>query len=157
MGGRGAESNKKRYPDTDSFFGNVRKVSTKYIEPEKQVLDDDTVIVYTNNVTAVKGNPVLIIGNNQAVYLKDKDFTLVTREVDGTSSETVAVKIHRGFKPYTFRSNISDEISIDQPYSFEDFRKMAQEQQKKRGRVKPQSAYIYNRYIANKKDRKFGV
>ena len=72
-------------------------------------------------------------------------------------ADTFAVKIHKGFKKYTFRNNISDQISIDKPMSFADFRKLAGEQQKVGGRVAKRSAYIYRNYIADKKGRKVGV
>lgn len=65
FGSRGAGGTMKRgnFPVKDDFFGNTRKVSNQYIKVEKQILDDDTVIVYTSNVTSVKGSPVLIVGD----------------------------------------------------------------------------------------------
>ena len=69
-----------KFPVKDDFFGNTRKVSNQYIKVERQILDDDTVIVYTSNVTSVKGSPVLIVGDKEAVYLKNNDYRLVTRD-----------------------------------------------------------------------------
>lgn len=72
-------------------------------------------------------------------------------------TDMFAVKIHKGFKKYTFKNNISDQISIDKPMTFVDFRKLAEEQQKAGGRVAKRSAYIYRNYITDKKGRKVGV
>lgn len=159
FGGRGAGGTMKsgNFPNKDDFFGNTRKVSNQYIKIEKQILDDDTVIVYTSNVTSVKGSPVLIVGDKEAVYLKNNDYRLVTRDSGAMLTDTFAVKIHKGFKKYTFRNNISDQISIDKSMTFADFRKLAEEQQKAGGRVAKRSAYIYRNYITDKKGRKVGV
>lgn len=59
--------------DLDFFLGegNWQRTSNKYMT-FKHVIDDDTIIIQTNNLKVVKKeSPVLIINNNQALFLKD--------------------------------------------------------------------------------------
>ena len=53
----------------DRFFGDIHKVSNKRFQIKSQNPSEDEAIIFTNNVTVVKGNPVLVTDNNKAVYL----------------------------------------------------------------------------------------
>ena len=103
MGGRGGNStgggippsNVGKYgkPKKDSFFGEVQSVSGKYFIVD-QVKDRDNAIIKTKNITAVKGNIVMVTGNNTAVYLKDWQ---ARRIYDKQTGEAYAVKINRKY------------------------------------------------------------
>ena len=114
MGGRGAMSasasgiptsnvaDYKGHKEKNPFFGEVAKVSNKYFFFD-QVKDTNSCIVVTNNLTAIKGNPVMITGKNTAIYLKDWQFKRLESR-DGT--EAYAVKLNKNyFKEYTFKSD----------------------------------------------------
>lgn len=45
------------------FFGEVKHTSNKYFK-FNHVISDDEIIIVSNNVKFVKGNPVLVIDNN---------------------------------------------------------------------------------------------
>ena len=74
----------------------------------------------------IKGNPVLIIANNKAVYLKD----WLVKPVHNYFNDiyAYAVKINRQyFKPYTFKSDFED-MCIETEYTFDDLLNVAKEQ-----------------------------
>lgn len=115
----------RKQKDMDFFYGkgNTKKLSNKYFE-FKRVLDDDNCIVVTNNIKTIKGNPVMITGNNQAVYLKDWQCRPVHNYVDA-----YAVKLNRRYyKPYTFRSNF-EGYSFDKNNTFDDMMDTAKQQE----------------------------
>lgn len=118
----------RKQKDMDFFYGkgNTKKLSNKYFE-FKRVLDDDNCIVVTNNIKTIKGNPVMITGNNQAVYLKDWQYRPVHNYYDGI--DAYAVKLNRKYyRPYTFRFNF-DEYSFDKNNSFDDMMDTARQQE----------------------------
>lgn len=107
------------------FFGEVEHKSNKYFT-FKHVINDDEAIIITNNVKYIKGNPVLIIANNKAVYLKE----WLVQPVHNYFNDiyAYAVKINRQyFKPYTFKSDFED-ICIETEYTFDDLLNIAKEQ-----------------------------
>lgn len=119
----------RKQKDMDFFYGkgNTKQKSNKYFE-FKRVLDDDNCIVVTNNIKTIKGNPVMLTGNNQAVYLKDWQYREVHNYDEGIN--TYAVKLNRKYyKPYTFRSNF-DGYSFDKNNSFDDMMDIARQQEK---------------------------
>lgn len=132
----------------DSFFGNVHKVSNKYFIPEKQVIDDDNIILMTSNIKAVKGKTVMVVGPNQAVYVNNiaganikNGNTLITN--------TYAVKVNRQkYKTYTFRNGFDDAPSKVE--SFDDLLKIAREQEKSKNQYSLHSIYIFNSSISHK-------
>lgn len=128
------------------FFGNVHKVSNKYFILEKQVLDNDNIILYTNNIRVIKGNHVLVIDDNKAVCLKDWSITGI--RFRNNYAETYAVKINRNyFKPYTFRNNIDNNLSFGKQYSFDDLKKIAKSQENGKQNVTTLRLRITNQNI----------
>lgn len=119
----------RKQKDMDFFYGkgNTKQRSNKYFE-FKRVLDDDNCIVVTNNIKKIKGNPVMITGNNQAVYLKDWQYRPVHNYYEGI--DAYAVKLNRKYyKPYTFRFNF-DEYDFDKNNTFDDMMDTAKQQEK---------------------------
>lgn len=53
----------------EKFFGEVKQKSNKYFTFNHYV-DEDNVIIITNNIKYIKSNPVLVVDNNKVVYLK---------------------------------------------------------------------------------------
>lgn len=115
----------------NTFFGegNIERVSNKYFR-FKHYLDDNNVIVSTNNIKVIKNNYVLIVDNNKAVYLKD----WLVRQAhfwiseEGFGENCHLVKLSRNFfKAYTFKSDF-DGFCFDKEETFDDFVAMAKEQ-----------------------------
>ena len=122
---------KAQKKDDDFFFGkgNYRYSSNKYFD-FNHTPDSDNIIITTNNIKTIKGNYVLVTGNNQAVYLKDWQVRAVHNYDAGINS--YAVKLNsKYFKPYTFKSDFSD-YSFDKPETFDSLRKVAKKQNKSR-------------------------
>ena len=114
--------------DMEFFYGkdNVKMKSNKYFE-FKRVLDDDNCIVVTNNIKTIKGNPVMITGKNQAVYLKEWQLRPVHNFDNGINAH--AVKINRKyFKPYTFKFDF-EGFSFDKNQTFDDMMATAKKQE----------------------------
>ena len=107
------------------FFGEVEHKSNKYFTFNHYINDNEAIII-TNNVKYIKGNPVLIIANNKAIYLKD----WLVKSVHNYFNDiyAYAVKINRQyFKPYTFKSDFED-MCIETEYTFDDLLNVAKEQ-----------------------------
>ena len=107
------------------FFGEVEHKSNKYFT-FNHYINDNEVIIITGNVKYIKGNPVLIIANNKAVYLKD----WLVKSVHNYFNDiyAYAVKLNRQyFKPYTFKSDFED-MCIETEYTFDDLLNVAREQ-----------------------------
>lgn len=107
------------------FFGKVEHKSNKYFTFNHYINENEAIII-TNNVKYIKGNPVLIIANNKAVYLKD----WLVKPVHNYFNDIYAyvVKINRQyFKPYTFKSDFED-MCIETEYTFDDLLNVAKEQ-----------------------------
>lgn len=107
------------------FFGKVEHKSNKYFTFNHYINENEAIII-TNNVKYIKGNPVLIIANNKAVYLKD----WLVKPVHNYFNDiyAYAVKINRQyFKPYTFKSDFED-MCIETEYTFDDLLNVAKEQ-----------------------------
>lgn len=133
----------------NKFFGDVHKVTNKYFEIKSQNPSDDEAIVFTNNVTFIKGNPVLITDNNKGVYLKDWNILQASLDFPDESTHniinTYAVKVNRKyFKEYTFRTDF-EGISFDKALTFDSIKKIAKQQEKQRKRVSVKSGIIGNR------------
>lgn len=120
--------------ESDFFFGkgNVTKVSTKYYE-FKRVLDEENIIIVTKNIKVIKGNYVLIVDNNKAVYLKEwqvKHIHSYDEEFNG-----YAVKLNKKyFKPYTFKTDFEDFCFVKED-TFESLFEVAKEQEKENTKV----------------------
>lgn len=113
------------------FFGTIKATSGNYGRPEHMVQDDDHITLITNNVTAIKGKPVLIVDNNKAVYLRMCDIVGVgVKDADGNFvAEACAVKLNRQyFKVYTFRNDFED-FMMEKEETFDDLKEIAREQE----------------------------
>lgn len=100
------------------FFGDVKYKSNKYFTFDRYKTDDEVVIT-TNNIKLIKGSPVLIVGSNKAVYLKDWQVCCV-HDWYTTGQNYYAVKLNRNFfKIYTFKSDFED-FFMDKDYNFDD-------------------------------------
>lgn len=109
------KANKER--DERFFYGeSVKHTSNKYFTFD-HVIDDDTIIFNTNNIRTIKGNPVLVVDHNKAVYLKDWQIRRVHNYDWGLN--TYCVKLNRQyFKPYTFSFDF-DDLSFDKEQTFD--------------------------------------
>lgn len=106
--------------DRDFFFGegNWEAVSNKYFN-FKRYIDNDNIIILTNNIRFVKGNPVLLVDNNKAVYLKSWQIKPVESWFGEYMLATNAVKLNRNFfKVYTFKSDF-DNMAFEQEDTFD--------------------------------------
>ena len=113
MGGRGSSSGRAggtlksniTHPELakdDKFFGKTQYYSNKYFSYDS-VIDKDNIIVRTNNVKMIKGNPVLIVDNDKGIYLKD--WQVAPIKMDRGETNTYAVKLNRNYmKEYNMTS-----------------------------------------------------
>lgn len=143
MGGRGSSSGRaggtlksniknNALTKKDSFFKQVQLVSNKYFTYDS-VIDKDNIIVRTNNVKMIKGNPVLIVDNDKGIYLKD--WQVAPIKMDRGETNTYAVKLNRNYmKEYTFKSNF-DDVSFSKKDDFNSLMKVARSQQKKNEKI----------------------
>lgn len=108
--------------DLEFFFGKVTKKSNKYFN-YNPIIDDDNIIIITNNIKVIKGNYVLIVDNNKGVYLKDWQVKPVHNYYNGMSG--YAVKLNRKyFKPYTFKFEFED-MAFTQEDTFDSLKECA--------------------------------
>lgn len=122
----------RKEKDRQFFYGETTKASNKYFR-FKHYKDDYNVVVVTNNIKFIKGNPVLVVGNNKAVYLKDWQYRPVMNWENDINA--YAVKLNRNyFKPYTFRFNF-DEFGFEKEETFDDYVKVAKEQDEENMRI----------------------
>ena len=118
---------KAKEKDLNFFFGenNYKHVSNKYIQ-FKRFIDDNNIIIYTNNIMYVKGNPVLVVDNNKVVYLKDwqlKEASNYNNNLTG-----YLVKLNRNyFKAYTFKSEF-DNFYFTKQDTFDDLVEISKQQ-----------------------------
>lgn len=88
--------------DRRRFFGTCADKSDKYFTFNHYVSDSEIVIV-TDNIATLRGDYVLIVGNNSAVYLRDFCVTPVHSYKERFNAYAVKLK-REYFKPYTFRT-----------------------------------------------------
>lgn len=106
------------------FKGGYNYVSNKYFT-FKHIIDDNNIIVCTNNVKFLKGNPVLIVDNDKGVYLKDWQ---IKRVVVYGADMAYLVKLDRNyFKPYKFSFKF-DDMYFEEEDTFDSLFKCAKEQ-----------------------------
>lgn len=114
--------------DIQKFFGEIKHTSNKYFTFNR-IINDDEIIIVTSNIKIIKDTPVLVVGNNKAVYLKD----WLIREVRNYNLDiyAYAVKLNRKYwKVYTFKSDFED-IFIEKEDTFDDLVEVAKEQNQK--------------------------
>ena len=107
------------------FNGGYDYVSNKYFT-FKHVIDNDNIIITTSNIKFIKGNPVMIVGNNKGLYLKNWQINVVfNSSVEG---KIYTVKLNRKFfKPYQFNFTF-DDMSFAKDDTFDELLKIAREQ-----------------------------
>lgn len=121
----------KAHREDNRFFGEGNKVkkTNKYFS-YRHVIDGDTVIINTNNVKEVKGNLVMVVGKNKAVYLKDWNVRPAHNYGD-ICEDFYLVKLQRQyFKPYTFKSPFGD-FCFDADQDFDKMVEIARAQDEK--------------------------
>ena len=110
------------------FSGGFNKVSNQYFT-FKRVLNNDEIIIVTNNVRRFKEDYVLWVDNNKVIYLKDWQIKPVKNYDLGDSS--YAVKLNRKyFKPYTLRFE-SRDLMFNKEDTFDSLMEVAKQQEKK--------------------------
>ena len=126
------ESPFKRDGFLDNYFGGSRKnvyfKSNKYFT-FKHVLNEDTIIIITSNVKVLKGYPILVTAKDQGLFLKNWQLqkVLIQLPVDRLA-EGYLVKLNRKyFKPVSLRFTF-DDIEIEEVETFDDLKKIAEEQ-----------------------------
>lgn len=120
--------------DLKFFFGDdVRKVSNKYFKFTR-VIDNDNIIIVTNNIKIIKDSYVLVVGEKKAVYLKDWQVRGVRSYYEDI--DAYAVKLNRKyFKTYTFKNEIDPDLYFEKDNNFDDLLEVAKLQQEKDIRV----------------------
>jgi len=116
------------------FYPEIKKISNQYFT-FNHIIDNDTIIVITNNVKFLKGNPVLIIANNKGIYLKQWQIDSVkVGQREWVSA--YAVKLNRNFfKPFTFNFDF-DDFAFSQEDSFESLLEISKTQNEKEISIK---------------------
>ena len=118
---------KRKAKDIEFFFGDTEWRSNKYFKFD-HVKDNDNIVIVTKNIKAIKGNFVMIVDNDKAVYLKDWQVKPVHNY--GEDFWGFAVKLNRKyFKPYTFKNPFND-YSFDKQDTFDRLLKDAKKQNK---------------------------
>lgn len=106
------------------FFGEVHNISNKYFK-FNHVEDEDNIRINTNNIKFIKGNPVLIVGNHEVVYLKDWQVRECHNFDNGCNF--FVVKLNRNyFKTYTFKNPF--DVDINGSQTFDDLKAVAEQQ-----------------------------
>ena len=114
----------RKEKDLKFFYGeDVRKVSNKYFE-FKRVIDNDNIIIITNNIRVIKDSYVLVVGEKKAVYLKDWQVRRVSNYYEDL--EAYAVKLNRKyFKTYNFKNEIDQDLYFEKDNNFDDLLELA--------------------------------
>lgn len=94
--------------DIDFFFGkgNTKEVSNKYFQ-YRHAIDNDNIIINTNNIKMIKGSPTLVVGRCSAVFLKDWQVRKAHNFDNGMNFDIVKLN-RKFFKTYTFKSEFED-------------------------------------------------
>ena len=116
--------------DLNFFFGegNWKNKSNQYYN-FKRVLNENEIIIVTENVKIIKNNYVLVVDNNKVVYLKD----WMVRPVRNYENNVYAyaIKLNRNFfKVYTFKNDFED-LYFEKEESFDDLLELAKEQEER--------------------------
>lgn len=111
----------------NQFFGKTEKLSPKYFKFDR-IIDEDNIIILSENVLKIKDNFVLVIGNSSAVYIKKWNITEVSSYKEKINS--YAIKLSRKYyKPYNFKKNFEMEKPFYRDFTFDDFVNVAKKQQ----------------------------
>lgn len=109
----------------EKFFGAMHWVSNQYFT-FNHIVNDDEIIVITNNVKKIKNSFALAVDNNKVVYLKEWNMVPV-RNYD-LDIYAIAVKLNRKYwKEYTLNSEF-DDLCFEQADTFDSLKAVALEQ-----------------------------
>jgi len=115
----------RKEKDLAFFFGETKKMTNKYFS-FKRVVDDDNIIIITNNIKTIKGSFVMMVDNNKVIYLKDWQVRPIHNY--GADINAYAVKLNRKYwKVYTFKSDFED-MAFEKEETFDDLMAVAIEQ-----------------------------
>lgn len=116
----------RKESDLKFFFGNdVKHTSNKYFT-FKHFIDNDNIVIITNNIRQVKDSQVLLVDNDKCVYLKPWQVRPVHSYYE--EIQAYAVKLNSNFfKTYTFRSPF-DGVNFEKPDTFESLCEIAKAQ-----------------------------
>lgn len=104
-----------------------KKTSNKYFTYQ-HYHNKDEITINTNNIAFVRDNPVLVIDNNKAVFLKD--WQVIPIHSYYHFGDAYAVKLNRNyFKEYTFKNGFNN-MYFDKKDTFDRLVKIAKEQDK---------------------------
>lgn len=127
--------NMQKKKNLDFFFGknNYKFHSNKYFT-FKRILDEDTIIIMTNNIKIVNGSYLLMVDKNKGIFLKDWQVKKVSNY--DTKVNSYLVKLNKNYmKEYEFNREFKN-IHIFKRYVFDDFKELAEKQEKFNMRVK---------------------
>ncbi len=114
--------------DLKWFFGDDIKMKSNKYFTFTRVIDDNNIIIVTNNVKLIKGVYVLVVDNDKAVYLKDWQIRKVHNYFENINA--YAVKLNREyFKVYQFKTEFED-FFFECEETFDVLLEMAREQEK---------------------------
>ena len=118
--------------EIERFFGGKGEHIYKKTYKFDHVIDDDNVVITTNNLQFVKDGLALIVGKNKAVFLKNWQARHTTiNDPNWGKLGTNLIKLNRNyFKVYTFKNNFEDIVIEDgeEMTNFDDVLKLAKEQ-----------------------------
>lgn len=107
------------------FNGGYNMRSNKYFE-FTHVINNDEIIIITNNIKTIKGSLVLVIGNDKVVWLKDWQVKKVRNFYNGVYG--YAVKLNRQyFRTYQLNFEFED-LLFDKDNNFDDLLEVARMQ-----------------------------
>ncbi|MDY4012043.1 MAG: hypothetical protein SOY60_10340 [Fusobacterium gastrosuis] len=121
--------NKIKEENRDFFFGegNWYATSNKYFK-FKRILNDDEIIIITENVRELKEDTiVLVVDNNKVVYLKNWQIKPVKAYEENIYG--YAVKLNKKyFKSYSFKNEFK-EFYFEKEDTFESLKELAKMQE----------------------------
>lgn len=111
----------------NKFYGAVNHTSNKHFT-YNPILDEDNIIIRTNNIRRFKDSLVLVVGNNKVVYLKDWQVRQVIFKLNRDWLKTFVVKINRNyFKMYSWKSDFTD-FYFEKDNDFDSWKEIASSQ-----------------------------
>lgn len=114
--------------ELEFFFGSDLKMTSGKYFIFRRVIDNDAIIVLTNNIKFLKESPVLIVANNKGIYLKDWQLRKISSYQEGINCW--AVKLNRNYyKPFEFKFEF-DDYNIPEEMTFDSWLEVAKEQEK---------------------------
>ena len=109
-----------------SFFGKDANIEGKTIYHFKHVINDDEIIIITNNLKMLGDKYILVVDDNKAVYINKTQFM----SIHDSNFNAYAIKLNRKhFIVNTFDGNFSGMMFL-KPDTFDSLKEIAIEQEK---------------------------